>query len=88
MRNGSSQTNFPHLVACDFACVFAGETVDVSAEVSAWGSRLLAVVILATSFVELAAGDRRDWLHWTGIVTFVAITVAALLWTMGSWFFR
>ncbi len=62
--------------------------ITVSAEVSAWGSRLLAVVILATSFVELAAGDRRDWLHWTGIVTFVAITVAALLWTMGSWFFR
>ena len=43
-----------------------------------WGQFLVCgwVVIVSTS--DLMAGQRRDWLHWTGVTTYVAYTGMSL----------
>ncbi len=45
-----------------------------------WGQFLVCgwVVIVSTS--DLMAGQRRDWLHWTGVTTYVAYTGMSLFW--------
>lgn len=44
-----------------------------------WGNVLLATAMLFASCVEIYTGPRRDWLHWTGIVTQLTSSAAAAI---------
>jgi hypothetical protein len=53
---------------------------DVSWALQNWGfflSLSMAVVVL---IFDLLARDRRDWLHWTGIVTYVGTMSVTMIW--------
>lgn len=45
-------------------------------------SVVLPIGIIAVCLWETALGRRRDWLHWSGVVTYIAIPAAAAL----QWF--
>lgn len=77
-----------HLGAIGFVAGRIGSWFVVLSAISSWGSLLLAGAVVAVSIVDLVAGLRRDWLHWTGVVTHVAASSIALLWMVGSWFIR
>ena len=49
------------------------------------GRILVSAAVLIVSIVDLVAGERRDWLHWTGITTYVAGASVTLMWTIGYW---
>ncbi len=44
-----------------------------------FGSAPLAVWVIVVAVADLVQGQRRDWLHWTGVITFVVAKVIALL---------
>lgn len=43
------------------------------------GHQVLAFLILLVSVVERICGQRRDWLHWTGVITHVATATAQIV---------
>lgn len=50
-----------------------------------WGQLLLVAAVLVVSTVDLAAGQRRDWLHWTGVATHTTLFGTIVLWMIRSW---
>jgi hypothetical protein len=46
---------------------------------SNWGSGITAVAALGLGLVDRFVGKRRDWLHWTGVLAFIATTFVLLL---------
>jgi hypothetical protein len=46
------------------------------------------VWLALVGLIDLVSGQRRDWLHWTGVVTGVAAAGTTLLWWIGGWFLR
>ena len=50
-----------------------------------WGSVLRGMSLLLVSLLDLFARQRRDWLHWTGVGTFVASSGIGLLWMVARW---
>ena len=48
------------------------------------GNLLIPVAVLVLSIIDLAAGRRYDWLHWTGVTTHVAGASLTLLWIIGT----
>lgn len=53
-----------------------------------WGNLLLIGAVLAISVFELVTGRRRDWLHWTGVSTYLTVTSIPLLQVVASRFIR
>lgn len=48
------------------------------------GSLVLAGAVVVVSILDMVAGERRDWLHWTGVATHVAGASVILLWMIGA----
>ena len=53
-----------------------------------WGRVIVCGWMMVLSLRDLRRGQRRDWLHWTGIAAFIASTGIVLFWMIGSPFFR
>ena len=56
--------------------------IGIFAAVSTWGGLLLAPVVLIVALAERIQGQRRDWLHWTGVITHVASNLASIIWML------
>jgi hypothetical protein len=48
--------------------------------IAPFGSLLIAAAMLVIAVVELFSGNRRDWLHWTGVLAYVASASINLIW--------
>ncbi len=49
-----------------------------------WPSLVLASAMVVISSVEIKIGPRRDWLHWTGVMTYFAIWTNQVLWVSSA----
>jgi len=75
-------------VGIGLSAVRPGSWFGILSEIRSWGTLLLAGAVLAVSVVDLVAGQRRDWLHWTGVTTHVTASSVTVLWMIGPWFIR
>jgi len=55
---------------------------------SYWFNPILAVVIVIMAIGEHATGLRRDWIHWTGILTHVTSILTNVMWMIAGWIIR
>jgi hypothetical protein len=44
-----------------------------------WLKLVLVSAMVVVSFVEMKTGRGRDWLHWTGVMTYFATWSASML---------
>jgi hypothetical protein len=51
-------------------------------EYSVLAGTLLGVWAIVVAIVDVVRGQRRDWLHWLGIVTVVALMVFTQAWSV------
>ena len=42
--------------------------------------------MVCLAIADLATRTRRDWLHWTGIATFLLAKAMTVVWTVMNWF--
>jgi len=54
--------------------------------VGSCGQLLLSGWVVVVSVLDLVHHQRRDWLHWTGVATYVASAAAMLVWMIGMRF--
>jgi hypothetical protein len=50
-----------------------------------WGHFFVAAWTVFVSAWDLMAGQRRDWLHWTGVATYLGGRGVAAVWMAGAW---
>ena len=53
-----------------------------------WGHLLLGVWLTVVAILDFKAGQRRDWLHWTGVATFLAGVGMTLFWMIANMVMR
>lgn len=53
---------------------------DVSRALHTWGFFLSLTMAVVVLILDLVARERRDWLHWTAIVTYVGTMIVTMLW--------
>lgn len=45
----------------------------------------LCIWLLVLGTIDLAVGQRRDWLHWTGVGAYLGSQCGNLIWSIGLW---
>jgi hypothetical protein len=63
-----------------------GPQLAILTAVARWGHPFLAGWVAVVSLVDLVVGQRRDWLHWTGVTTYAMTSGIALIWMIAAWF--
>ncbi len=53
-----------------------------------WTSILIRLWVVVLIVIEWTRGERRDWLHWLGVATYIAQGGGILIWTVWSMFIR
>lgn len=65
-------------IGVSFAVGF--DWISILSIITTWGGLALAAPLLALSILDFKIGPQRDWLHWNGVATQLASSIANVLW--------